>query len=364
MHQRGKVGEGVQELPVRSHVLLLVRGFDPLHVGQVPPLLPGRKLGVAVHGSMAGSQIFTRLAGAIATTVLEHNMGLIHVPNMLDSAAQRVPMDGSIVAHPYGDDEVLGALMRRNVPVVTVDEDPDRADFAWSVTLDHRTAVADLLDRLRAQGARRVVLLTGTEDNAWNRRAAQAHQAWAHTHRMRPLHHELYEGEGVDGAVRWAESLLTGDRTPDAIVATASRFASGIARTAEKAGQSITDDLMIASLIDSEYTRANTPSITAVDLVLEDLALRAVALMLRRLDGQPPRPNPSSCNPNCGGGSPPSEPDTRGHVGTLAACGADRRPGRGDRIHLRRSARAAALQSFARASGYAWPSSARVISAA
>lgn len=251
----------------------------------------------AVHGSMAGSQTFTRLAGAIATTVLEHNMGLIHVPDMLDPAAQRVPMDGCIVAHPYGDDEVLGALIRRNVPVVTVDEDPDRADFAWSVTLDHRTAVADLLDRLRAQGARRIMLLTGTEDNAWNRRAAQAYREWARTHRMRPRHHELYEGEGVDGAVRWAEPILTGDRPPDAIVATASRFAAGIARIAEKVALTIPDDLMIASLTDSEYTRANTPSITAVDLVLEDLALRAVDLMLRRLDGQPPPANPLILQP-------------------------------------------------------------------
>lgn len=241
----------------------------------------------AIHGSLAGSETFNRLAGAVATTVLEHNMGLVHVPNLLDPAAQRVPMDGCIVAHPYGNDEVLGELLRRNVPVVTVDEDPDRPDFPWSVTLDHRTAVTDLLGKLRAQGARRIMLLTGTEDNAWNRRARQAYLAWAHEHRMRPRHHELYEGAGVDGAVRYLEPILTGKQPPDAVIAAASRFASGVARASEKAGLNIPGDLMLAALTDSEYTRGNNPPITAVDLSLEQLAIRAVGLMLRRLAGEP-----------------------------------------------------------------------------
>ncbi|PKW18309.1 LacI family DNA-binding transcriptional regulator [Saccharopolyspora spinosa] len=241
----------------------------------------------AVHGSLAGSQTFNRLAGAIATTVLERNLGLIHVPDMLDPAGQRVPMDGCIVAHPYGDDKVLGELMRRNVPVVTVDEDPDRPDFAWSVTLGHRAAVTGLLDRLRAEGARRVMLLTGTEDNAWNCRSTEAYRAWARKHRMRPQQHALYEGEGVDGAVRFIAPILAGNRPPDAIVAAASRFASGAAQAAEMAGMNVPDDLMVASLTDSEFTRANNPPITAVDLVLEELALRAVDLLLGRLKGQP-----------------------------------------------------------------------------
>src|SRR5436305_1797030 len=37
----------------------------------------------AIHGSMAGTETFTRLLGAIATTVLEHKLGLVHVPDIL-----------------------------------------------------------------------------------------------------------------------------------------------------------------------------------------------------------------------------------------------------------------------------------------
>lgn len=240
----------------------------------------------AAHGSLSGTETFNRLAGAIATTVLDKKLGLVHVPDILDPSAPRVPMDGCIVAHPYGKDEVLSELLRRDVPVVTVEEDPDRPNFPWAVLLDHPTAVTTLLDRLHEQGARRVLLLTGTEDNAWNRRAAEAYHAWTHRHDAPHRHERLYEGEGVAGAKCLIEPILRGAERPDAVVAAASRFAAGIAAVAKELGLSVPEDLMLASLTDSEYTRGHTPPISAVDLVLEDLAAEAVDLLLRRLAGE------------------------------------------------------------------------------
>lgn len=242
----------------------------------------------AVHGSMARTETFTRLLGAMATAVLEQKMGLVHVPDILDPAVQGIPMDGCIVAHPYRGDEVLGQLLRRDIPVVTVDEDTDRPDFPWCVVLDTSTAVAELLQHLQDNGARRVMLLTGTEDNAWNRHARETYLAWAKRRRMKPHHESLYEGEGVDGAAKLIEPILTGPRRPDAIVAAPSRFAAGIAQTAEKLGIDMPGDLMLAALTDSEYTRGNTPPITSVDLALEELGMTTVALMLQRLAGDPP----------------------------------------------------------------------------
>jgi DNA-binding LacI/PurR family transcriptional regulator len=251
----------------------------------------------AIRGSLGGTETFNRLLGAIATAVLEHKIGLVHVPDLLDPSAQRPPMDGCLVAHPYGNDEVLGELIRRNVPVVSIEEDPDHPDFPWAVTLNHTWAVTDLLERLRAQGAQRVMLLAGTEDNAWNRRSREAYLAWADRHRIRPHHETLYEGQGVEGAARLIEPILSSRQRPDAIVAAASRFASSIAHTATKLGFGIPDDLMLASLTDSEYTRGHTVAITAVDLILEELAIASVDLMLRRLTGSAPPEQPIVLKP-------------------------------------------------------------------
>ena len=154
----------------------------------------------AVHGSLRGTETFTRLSGAIATAVLDRGIGLVHVPDILDPAAARVPMDGCIVAHPYGHDEVLAELLRRGVPVVTVEEDPDHPDFPWAVTLDYETVVVELLDGLYGQGARSIALITGTEDNTWNRRTAEIYAGWAAEHGMPSRLSSLYEGAGIEGA--------------------------------------------------------------------------------------------------------------------------------------------------------------------
>ncbi|MGY1640223.1 LacI family DNA-binding transcriptional regulator [Geodermatophilus sp. SYSU D00703] len=246
----------------------------------------------AVHGSLRGTQTFTRLSGAIATAVLDRGMGLVHVPDIFDPTASRVPMDGCIVAHPYGRDEVLAELLRRGVPVVTVEEDPDRPDYPWAVTLDYGTTLRELLDRVHAEGARRIALVTGTEDNAWNRRAREIYLAWTGARGITPRHHTLYEGSGMEGAEEFIRPLLTGQDPPDAVITGPSTFAAGVAHVAGALGLSIPGDLMLAALTDSEFSRGGVPPITAVDLVLEDLARHAVALMLDRMDGgaTPDRP--------------------------------------------------------------------------
>lgn len=251
----------------------------------------------AVHGSLRGTETFTRLSGAIATAVLDRGIGLMHVPDILNPATARVPMDGCIVAHPYGQDEVLAELLRRGVPVVTVEEDPDHPDFPWAVTLDYRTVLTELLDGLHAQGARRIALVTGTEDNAWNRRTREIYIEWATRREMPPRHSTLYEGVGVDGAEEFIAPMLAESNPPDAVITGPSPFAAGIAHVAEKLGLSIPEDLMLAAVTDSEFSRGSDPPITAVDLALEDLARHAVDLMLDQLGGSAPPDRPIVVQP-------------------------------------------------------------------
>lgn len=262
----------------------LARSLRTGRVGMVGLILRPRD---AVHGSLAGTETFTRLLGALATVALENKVGLVHVPDIMDPASAPVPMDGCFVAHPYGNDEVLGELMRRGVPVVAIDEDPDR-DLEWCVRLDHTSVVNNLLDGMASRGAKNVLLLTGTEDNAWNRRSREAYEAWCVRRRLPVRHLTLYEGEGVGGAAALLEPVLRSEDRPDAVVAAASRFARGVGQVAADLSISVPEQLMIAALTDSEHTRAHDPPITAVDLVLEELAWTAMELMLSQLDGREP----------------------------------------------------------------------------
>lgn len=246
----------------------------------------------AVHGSTGGTETFNRLSGAVATAVLARGLGLVQVPSGVDPAGAGIPMDGCIVAHPYPSDGVLTDLIRRGVPVVTIDTDANRPDLRWSVNLDYAAPVTQLLEHMRAEGARRVLLLTGTEDNAWRLQAVAAYEQWCQRNQQRCRHLSLYEGEGVEGATELARSLLSDDDRPDAVIAASSRFTAGILAAATQQGVQVPHDLMLAALTDSEHSRSSTPPVTGTDLVMEDVGTRAVELLLSRLDGggEPPEP--------------------------------------------------------------------------
>jgi DNA-binding LacI/PurR family transcriptional regulator len=239
----------------------------------------------AVTGTPDRAETFNRLVGAIATEMLRRKTGLIHVPDIHEPSVARVPMDGCIVAHPYGNDEVLKDLIRRGIPVVTVEEDPERPEFTWSVRLDYTTVVNALLDHLREQGARSTMLLTGSEDNAWNRRTREVYLAWCARRRRKPRVEVLSEGLTPDNAAATVGTLLASHPRPDAVIVATSDFAAQIAKMAASQGIRVPDDLMIASLTDSEHSRTASPPITAMDLNHESLAEHAVELMFARLAG-------------------------------------------------------------------------------
>jgi DNA-binding LacI/PurR family transcriptional regulator len=239
----------------------------------------------AVAGTPDRAETFNRLVGAVATEMLRRKTGLIHVPDLDDPAVASVPMDGCIVAHPYGDDSVLSELLRRGVPVVTVEEDPERPTFPWTVRLDYATVVTALLDHLDAQRARDVLLLSGTEDNAWNRRARETYLAWCERHRRGPRTGVLSEGLAPHDATAILHRLLAGPDRPDAVVVATSDAAALVSDVAAEHGLRVPHDLMIASLTDTEHSRTASPPITAMDLSHESLAEHAVELMLARLAG-------------------------------------------------------------------------------
>lgn len=239
----------------------------------------------AIAGSARGTETFERLIGATATHTLESGHALVLVPDLLDPANREVPMDGCIVAHPYGSDEVLTHLLDRGVPVVTVDLDPDRRELPWAVPFDHAGPVRAMLEQMYGRGARTIILLSGTEDNAWNRVSGETYEAWMAERGLPVRHERLYEGEAVAGAHRVINTALDAGTPLDGVITAASTFAMGASKALLDHGLSVPEDVLLAALTDSEYTRNATPPITGLDLRLEAGAREAVALLLAQING-------------------------------------------------------------------------------
>lgn len=238
----------------------------------------------AVRGSLAGTEYHLRLGGAAATAAVNAGFGLLHVPDPLATPAQ-LPMDGCILVAPSASDELLSTLLRRDLPVVTADPDPDRLELGWWVGRDEAAGITAVLDHLWHAGARRIALLSGTDDNAWLRHSQQTYREWATANEMAPTVLRCYEGDGADGAAKTVAPLLAGTDRPDAVVAASSRFATGVVGAAGELGLAVPGELLVVALSDSELARAHTPSITALDLQPDTLGRAVVDLMLHRLEG-------------------------------------------------------------------------------
>lgn len=242
----------------------------------------------AATGAPETSETFNRLAGSIAIECLRRGIGLVHVPDPTRPEHSAVPMDGCIVAHPYASDPTIDFLEARGIPVVCADPDPDRPALPWTVGVDYSTGMRAAFEALGVGAGRRVWLLPGTEDNAWNREARRVHARWCEDSSLRTEVHALSESLSPDEAEALVSRLLADHGAPDALVFSLSKTSGPVLRAVASAGLRVPQDLKLATLTDSSFSRTARPSITALDLNHEGLASAAVDLMMRRLGGEAP----------------------------------------------------------------------------
>ncbi len=253
----------------------------------------------AIIGTIRGTEVFQRLLGSIASHALEQRYGLIHVPDVLDPTSNSVPMDVCIVAHPYHNDAIVAKLRSFQVPIVMIDGDPAHVDITWTVNIDHSVAPRAILDAFLAEGRQRITFISGSENNAWNSDSIAEYFAWCAEKGVKADHHEVYEGEGIDGAIRIARNLfLARPELPTAILTGPSSFAHGVLEVAQNHGICVPHGLALACLSDSELTRSSSPPITSLDLCMEEVGAEAVRLAIALSNGDAPPDMPALITPN------------------------------------------------------------------
>src|SRR5699024_1363542 len=178
-----------------------------------------------------------------------------------------LPVDGYIVAHPYANDPILHTLRRTRRPVVTIDALPDDIQQGQNINIDYEQGFDRLLAKFDRTTAGTTALITGTEDNHWNRAAVQCVVAWAGEPTALHSVHRLYEGEGASGSQDLARQLIETGATR--IITAASRFAVGVCQAADALNLTVPGDIQVASLTDSSMAATHRPSITAVDIRLD-----------------------------------------------------------------------------------------------
>ena len=292
-------GRGQVDPKTREHVARVARklGYRPnRHAqqlrrtsAQVIALVSSMPFSVA--GGPARLGFMMEIAAVAASVALERGLALVLVPpsQAAASAIEGVDVDAALVLEPARDDPQLEQLVQRGIPIVTIGRQPDETRNLPCIDLRSHETTMLLLEHLRAQGARHIGLLGGSQQRSPYTESASAYAEFAKTHRMRPITAVADELLGEEGGRIAAREMLRQEPQLDAICAPVDAFAVGAVLAARETRRTVPGDLMIATRYDGRRARECQPPLTALDLHLEVVATQAIKLLLEHLRGDSTR---------------------------------------------------------------------------
>jgi DNA-binding LacI/PurR family transcriptional regulator len=248
----------------------------------------------AVAGGPSRLGFMMEIAAVAASVALTRGLALILVPPaesdaLAIDAIETIDIDGALVVEPAASDVQVAHLRRRSVPMVTVGKQSGASNSPPFVDLHPADTTDQLLHHLRAQGARRIALLTGQQRRSAYTDAASAYSAFAGAHRMQPIVSLADENQGEEAGRLATMELIERYPDIDAICAPVDAFAVGAVRALQALGRSVPGDLMIATRYDGLRARDCSPPLTSLNLHLDIVAAQAIELLFDHLRGQTER---------------------------------------------------------------------------
>jgi DNA-binding LacI/PurR family transcriptional regulator len=200
--------------------------------------------------------------------------------------SRRAPrVDGLVLGDPLAGDPVVERLMTAGVLTVTCERFPGDARATGVVRSEHAAAVAELLDHLRASGARRPALIVAGAESDWAAAVHQGFREWCERHVVPPTVRTVPFDTPVDALHAAAHDLLATDPGIDALVCGPAGAAVVLLPVLRDAGRTVGEDLLLASCVDGPSMQSADPPITAIDLRPRDAGAACAKLLFDLLTG-------------------------------------------------------------------------------
>lgn len=222
------------------------------------------------------------IAAAAAMPALSNGLALCIVPPLAAGLSlDALEVDGVIIVEPAREDPVLDHFSKRGIPIVSIGRAPGRDDIAF-VDLQSSLTTTILLDHLASTDGR-IALMLGKEPRNSYLEAEAIYLQHAACNGYEPMVVKVEETGGEQLAAAAAENLLLKQPDIRALCVPVDAFATGVMRAAAAMGLCIPDDLRIATRYDGLRAKLATPSLTAINLHLDQIAATAVDLLMARL---------------------------------------------------------------------------------
>ena len=252
-------------------------------------LLSSMPFAVAAGSSRLG--FLMEIAAVAATAALTRGLALVLAPPMesgilpLDS----LDIDGALIVEPSQRDVNVEHMKRRGLPVVLIGRQPGPRQPVPYVDIRSAATAHLLLGHLRAQGARRIALLIGSERRNSYVETEEVYRSIAVEAGMEAIVATAEEIAGEEGGYASTLELLRLHPDIDGMCVPVDAFAVGALRALDHAGRRVPHDVVVATRYDGMRARTSDPPLTAVDLHLDCVAHEAIELLLEHLRGETSR---------------------------------------------------------------------------
>jgi LacI family transcriptional regulator len=201
-------------------------------------------------------------------------------------------VDGIIYAHPANgsNSEELRALVSRGMPVVEINRQRE-VDLLDAVLADNLRGSQLGTDYLLSLGHKRIGFITGVSSTTTGSERLLGYQT-SMTRVGLPIDPDLVKVGDFTRA--WGEKatreLMSLSNPPTAIFATSNRITLGSLQVLNELKIRIPDQISFISFDDSEWLSAWSPSITALDIAIDEMAKLSVQLLHSRISGTAQKP--------------------------------------------------------------------------
>lgn len=193
-------------------------------------------------------------------------------------------VDGLILTRVRDDDPRINYLLGINFPFVTIGAGTFDDPRIMSADIDNVGAMRKVLQHLKDFG-HRVIACAGPNDLRF---AAMRHQVFLQVARELDLTPVPIVDEGsLTGGEKAISRILSDYPDVTALVCIMDRVTLGALNELRRRGLTAGADLSVVSYGDTQLTRMSQFQVSALRLPIRDLAVTAVDLLLRRLDGLP-----------------------------------------------------------------------------
>lgn len=207
-------------------------------------------------------------------------------------------MDGLlvVVALKRGKHPHVGKALEDGIPVVCLDRRP--RDLAVdSVTVDNAGGVEAAIDYLIAEGYRDITYVGGAPEMYLT---ADRLKGYKRAMTKAGLALRVFDGDfRRESGYRLMREWLAGGRLPEAVFTANILMAAGVLEALHEQGLSVPGDLALASFDSVAILKGFRPELTAVAQPTYEMGFRGANLLMDRLEGLAPSPDPQHVQLQC-----------------------------------------------------------------